>query len=800
MKMAYHIRKAAVIGSGTMGSGIASLLAAVGIPVVLLDIAAKDTKPGDPFAKRNAIVLDNLNKLKKSRPAQLFQPGDIDRITPGNLADNLDLLADADWIVEVVVERLDIKQELMAKIDEARKSGAIVSTNTSGLSVNAIAKGRSDDFRSHFLGTHFFNPPRYLHLLEVIPGAETDPELIAFMAHFGESVLGKGVVICKDTPNFIANRFISIAGNQVTAYAINNGYTVEETDLLTGPLIGRPKSGTFRLSDIVGNDISVHVAQNLYDAIPDDDARALIRDAGVARVYNMLLEKNWLGNKSGQGFYKRVDVAGEKQFWPLDLNTFEYIAPEKIRFDSVGKHRKLEDTGARIKALIAEPDRAGQFLWHLHAFYLAYASRRLGEIADSITAIDNANKWGFAHEMGPFEIWDAIGVRESVPRMEADGYAVAPWVHEMLNKGVETFYNRSTTGRITGVYDPKFGTYGDSPADKNVIILKDLKASGKEIMRNEGASLIDLGDGIVLVEAHTKGNTFDADVIGMIGQGLDALEGSYEGMVIGNQGDNFSLGANIFFALMSAQSGQYDQLEQALKAGQDMWMRVRYAPKPVVVAPFAQTLGGGAELTMAAARVVAHAELYMGLVEMGVGIVPGWGGCKEILRRVVSPAMQITNADPLPPLQKAFEQIALAKVSESALIAREAGFLTPADRIVMNRDHLIAEAKRAALELAAGGYTAPPRAKVYAAGRDAKAALTVAVFMMRDANFISDYDQHLANKLAHVLCGGNLSAPTWVDEQYILDLEREVSMSLFAEPKTQERIAHTLQTGKPLRN
>jgi len=797
--MTYHIRKAGVIGSGTMGSGIAALLAAVGVPVVLLDVAAKGTNPGDPSAKRNAVVLENMNKLKKSRPAQLFQPDDANRITTGNLADNMNLLEDADWIIEVIVERLDVKQDLMAKLEEVRKPDTIISSNTSGLSINAIAQGRTDEFRQHFLGTHFFNPPRYLHLLEIIPGADTDPALVDFMAHFGSETLGKGVVLCKDTPNFIANRFISIAGNYSTAYAINNGYTVEETDLLTGPLIGRPRSGTFRLSDIVGNDISVHVARNLYDAIPQDESRDVIRDPGLTRVYDYLLDKGWLGNKSNQGFYKRVDVNGDRQFWPMDLTTFEYVAPQKVRFDSVGKHRGIEDTGARIKALIAESDRAGQFLWHLHAFYLAYASRRLGEIADSIAAIDNANKWGFANEMGPFEIWDAIGVRESMPRMEADGYAVAPWVHAMLNAGHDTFYQRDGSGRVTGIYDPQVGNYAEYAADKQIIVIRDLKNAGKELAHNGSASLIDLGDGIALVEAHSKGNTFDDDVFSMIERDLDILDQGYVGLVISNDGDNFSLGANLFFAVMGVQSGLFDQLEASIKRGQDVMMRVRYAPKPVIVAPFGQTLGGGSELTMAAARVVAHAELYIGLVEMGVGLIPGWGGCKEMLRRIVTPTMETQNADPLPHIQKVFEQIALAKVSESAMVARQMGFLSSADHIVMNRWHLLSEAKRIALELSVG-YVPPARAKVYAAGRDVKAALTVGTFMMRDAQYISEYDQKLANTLIHVICGGDLSAPTFVDEQYILDLEREAFLGLIKEQKTLERIQYTLQNGKPLRN
>ena len=798
--MTYAIHKAGVIGSGTMGSGIAALLAGVGIPVLLLDIAAKGTNPGDAPAKRNAVVLDNLNKLRKSRPAQLFTPADADLITPGNLADNMDWLADCDWIIEVIVERLDVKQDLMAKLEEVRKPGTIISSNTSGLSINAIAQGRTDDFRRHFLGTHFFNPPRYLQLLEVIPAADTDPDLVQFFQQFGADALGKGVVLAKDTPNFIANRFISIAGNFATAYGIQHGYTVEEVDTLTGPIIGRPKSGTFRLSDIVGNDISVHVALNLYDAIPADESREIIKDPGVTRVYNFLLERGWLGNKSGQGFYKRVDVNGDKQFWPLDLNTMDYVAPVAVRFESVGKHRKVEDTGARIKALIGENDRAAQFIWHLHAFYLTYAARHLLEIADSIVSIDNANKWGFAHEMGPFEIWDALGVRETLPRMEADGYAVAEWVKDMLGKGIETFYQRDAHGNVVGVYDPQKGAYAALLKDKNVIVLRDLTRAGKVLDRNGSASLIDLGDGVALIEFHTKVNALDEDIFNLIHSSIDRAEKEFSGLVLGNQGSLFSGGANLFLFAMLAQSGQDAELERAIAYGQQTAQRIRFSPKPVVAAPFDRTLGGGTEMSLAAARIVAHSELYMGLVELGVGLVPGWGGCKELLRRTVTPVMQTPNADPLPHLQKVFENIGLAKVSESAMQAREMGFLVSGDRIVMNRAHQIAEAKRTVLELAEAGYVAPQSAKIYAAGRDAKAALQVGVFMLRDGGYISDYDKHLADKLIHVLCGGNLTAPTFVDEQYILDLEREAILSLVTNPKTQERIGYMLQNGKPLRN
>ena len=798
--MTYHIRKAGVIGSGTMGAGIASLLAGIGLPVVLLDIAAKDTRPGDPAAKRNAIVLDNLNKLRKSRPPQLLQPDDLARITPGNLDDDLELLADADWIIEVIVEKLSVKHDLMARLEAIRQPDTIISSNTSGLSINAIAEGRSDEFRRHFLGTHFFNPPRYLVLLEVIPAADTDPALVEFMADFGTQTLGKGVVICRDTPNFIANRFISVAGTFATAYAINNGYTVEETDLLTGPLTGRPKSGTFRLSDVVGNDISVHVMQNLYDAIPNDESRDIIRDPGVARVYDFLLKNNYLGNKTGQGFFKKVDVNGDRQFWPLDLTTLDYVAPQPVKFESVDKYRKLPDTGARIKALISEPDRAGQYLWHIHAFYLAYASRRMGEIADSIEAIDNANKWGFAHELGAFEIWDAIGVRESVPRMESDGYPVAAWVKTMLDKGIETFYQRDSSGRITGIYDPAKGAYVPSGADQSIIVLREKRAGGQEIARNSGASLIDLGDGIGLLEFHSKANAIDDDVLRMTTEALARLDSDFDGLVIGNDGDDFCVGANIFFIAMLAQAKQFDQIEAAIRTSQDVMQKLRYASKPVVTAPFGRTLGGGIEFAMAGTRIVAHVELYAGLVELGVGLIPGSGGSKELIRRVINPIMQASpNADVLPHLQKVFETVALAKVSDSAMTAREMGFLSSTDQIVMSRRHLIAEAKRQALALVPHFAPLPPQ-KIYAAGRDARAVLHMGTYMMRDAGYISEYDHKLANTLADVLCGGNLSAPAWVDEQYMLDIEREAFVRLTGEARTLERISHMLQTGKPLRN
>ena len=799
--MSYTIRKVGVIGSGTMGSGIATLLAGVGIPVVLLDIAARDTQAGDPPAKRNAIALENLEKLKKSRIPAIFNAADLDLISVGNLEDDLARLADCDWAIEVVVEKLPIKQALMEKLEAACKPTAIISTNTSGLSINAIAEGRSEAFKRRFLGTHFFNPPRHLKLLEIIPGAHTEPALVQFMARFATDILGKGVVICKDTPNFIANRFISIAGGFGMNYAYDHGYTVEEIDLLTGPLIGRPKSGTFRLADVVGVDVLAYVAQNLYPAIPNDPQREVLRHHGIARATEFLMQNNFLGDKTGQGFYKKVEQGGQREFWALNLRTLEYEPPQKVRFESVDKHRKIADTGARIKALITETDRAGIYLWHLHAFYLSYAAAMLGEIADDIASIDNANKWGFNHELGAFEIWDAIGVRESVARMKADGYSVPAWVDEMLANGCETFYQRDASGAVAGIYNPQRKAYDAVLPDKNIVMLHQLRAAGKVVEENSSAALFDMGDRICLVEFHTKANALDNDIFALIQRALERMDrGEFDGMVIGNQGDYFSAGANLFIMAMAAQNKQYAEIEQMITGGQQLMQTMRYFPKPIVTAPFGVTVGGGAEITMTGARVVAHAELYIGLVEVGVGLIPAWCGTKEMVKRIITPAMQIQNADPLPPLQKAFEQLALAKTSNSAMEAREMGFLRSVDRIVMDRARLLAEAKRTVLELLEHGYVPTPPHKLYAAGRDAKAALHMAIYQLHQGKYASDHDAKLAKHLAHILCGGDLSAPAWIDEQHFLDLEREAILSLLGEPKTLERIQHMLTTGKPLRN
>ncbi|HVO43697.1 MAG TPA: 3-hydroxyacyl-CoA dehydrogenase/enoyl-CoA hydratase family protein, partial [Aggregatilineales bacterium] len=718
--------------------------------------------------------------------------------------DDLHRLADCDWVIEVIVEKLEPKQELVARLEGVCKPSAVISSNTSGLSINAIAHGRSDDFKRRFLGTHFFNPPRHLKLLEIIPGDQTDPEIVAFIADYARKFLGKGVVICKDTPNFIANRFMSMAGSFAMAYAIDNGYTVEEVDALNGPVIGHPKSGTFRLNDIVGNDVAYHVADNLYPAIPDDESRDILTHPGIAKVFGFLMQNNWLGDKTGQGFYKKVEKGSDREFWPLDLKTLDYVPPQKVRFDSVGVARKAPTAGLRIKELISQDDRGAQYVWHTQAFLLAYASRRMGEIADDILSIDNANRWGFAYELGPFETWDAIGVRDTLPRMEADGYKVASWVHDMLAAGCETFYCRDENGEVTRVYDPLLKRYIDvvaagGPARKKINLLG-LHAASKAIEQNGSASLFDIGDGVCLLEFHSKMNSIDEDILDLTEKALDHLDRRFDALVVGSQGESFSAGANLFIVALAAQSAQFDQLEKGMKRGQDVLMACRYFHKPIVMAPYGYALGGGAEVLMAGSRAVAHMELYAGQVEFGVGLVPGFGGCKELLRRVVNPVMAVPNADALPPLQKVFEEIALAKVSTSAIHACEMGFLTAKDRIVMNRDFLVEEAKQTALEMAAEGYVPPARAKIYAAGRDARSALLVAIYQMREGRYATDHDAVIAKRVAHILCGGDLTAPAWVDEQYILDLEREAFIGLAAEAKTIARISHFLTTGKPLRN
>jgi 3-hydroxyacyl-CoA dehydrogenase len=794
--MNYHIHKAVVIGSGTMGAAIAAHLANAGVPVTLLDIVPKDAPLGNKEA-RNKIVNEGWDRCVKAKPANLMSSDLKTLVKLGNLEDDFGAVAEADWICEAIIEDLKIKQSLMARIDEVRKPNSIVTTNTSGIPIHAIAEGRSKDFKKHFLGTHFFNPPRYLKLLEIIPTADTDKEAVKFMSWFGEYKLGKGIVLCKDTPNFIGNRVFFGTATFGMNYILENGYTVDEVDSITGPLMGRPKTATFRLADLVGIDVWEHVGKNLGPMIPHDKlAQEYLKNESSTRLIAALVERKWLGNKTKIGFYKEVRKDdGSKEFWPLDLKTLEHVPPTKPRFESVGKAKDIPELGERLKVLLNEDDKAAQLVKALIYQSFQYSASLLPEVADTPKPIDDAIRWGFGHEAGPFEIWDMLGVRESVKRMKAAGYPAPKWVDAMLKSGNESFYQYKNGDKV-GVYDVNKEKYVRIAKPEGVIALKGRKV----ISENAGATLYDIGDGVACVDFHTKMNALDDDIFAIVNEAFDRLEKDFDGLVVSTQADNFSAGANLFMVVVAAQQGMWDNLDQAICKLQGLNMRMRYSPKPIVVAPMGLALGGGCEIAMHASRVVASSETYIGLVELGAGVIPAGGGTKEILRRIVNPPMKTENAEALPHLQRAFLQIGQAKVAASAEEARQMAILSPQDRIVMNRDHLLAEAKREVLHMAASGYRPPAPEMIYAAGRDMLGALRVGAWMFKEGRYISEYDHHIAGKLAYVMCGGELTRPQWVSEQYILDLEREAFLSLCGEEKTQARMWSLLQTGKPLRN
>ncbi|MDX1615563.1 MAG: 3-hydroxyacyl-CoA dehydrogenase/enoyl-CoA hydratase family protein [Candidatus Promineifilaceae bacterium] len=796
--MTFRIDKVGVVGAGTMGGGIAAHLANIGIDVVLLDIPTPDLPPeeqDDPQA-RNRLVNKLYQQMLKSKPAALARPDRAKFISVGNTEDDFQDLSDCDWIIEVIIEQLEPKQELMARIEEIRKDGCIISSNTSGIPIHQIAAECSDEFRAHFLGTHFFNPPRYLKLLEVIPTADTDPDVLAFMQSFGRDVLGKGVVVCKDTPNFIGNRFFSIAMSHAINRAFEQNYRVEEIDAITGPLIGRPKTATFRLMDLVGLDVMGHVNRNLYGAIPEDAYRETLKGEQVASVITQMIESGWLGNKSGQGFYKKTFVGGERQFWVLNPKTMDYEPPEKVRFDSVGQVRQIEELEERLPALLEHDDRAADYVRDTLYFMLAYASYATPRIAHRLIDVDRAMRWGFAWEAGPFELWDMLGVAEATEAMEDAGHDVADWVHEMIDQGHTAFYQN---GRY---YDFESGAYQPRPVDPKRISLSGLREEGAVVEHNSSASLLDMGDGVALLELHSpKVNAVDADFMAMTDAALSRLDSDFEALVIGNHGQDFCVGANVAFMLMAASQGLWDQLEEAILTGQKLFFRLRHAPKPVVTAPHGRVLGGGVELTVASWATVADHETYMGLIETGsAGIIPAWGGCKETLRRKVNPVMRTDNADPVPIVQEVFEQLATAKVGTSAWEDKALGYLRPEDEIVMNSDHRLHRAKQKALALVQAGTRPPEVEQIYAAGRDIYAALKLGVRSFQWAGYASEHDAKIGRKLAYVLCGGELSAPSWVDPWFILDLEREAVLSLAGEPLSQQRMMHVLKTGKPLRN
>jgi 3-hydroxyacyl-CoA dehydrogenase len=819
--MDYYIKKAAVVGSGTMGGGIAALFAGLGIPTLLLDIAPREVSAAEKEAGltleddevRNRIVEAGWKAVLKSRPPAVMSERSKQLVELGNLEDDFYRLADVDLVVEAIVENLEIKRGLYKRIEAVRNPECIVATNTSGLPIKDLAEGRDEGFKKHFLGMHFFNPPRWLKLLEVIPHAETDPKVQAFVVNFCEEKLGKGVVVCKDTPNFIANRMFSIASAFEMAYALDHSYGIEELDALMGELIGRPKTAIFRLRDLIGNDVAAHVGANLYDLLPDDESREILRHGPTITLLEEMVERKWLGNKTKAGFYKQViNDEGKKEFWVLNPETLEHEPPQKPRLEIYSKGKEIKEIGERYRWLVAQAEggdasedtqRLARFIWETTAFMLGYASRRVPEIADSFVDIDHAMKWGFANEIGPFEIWDALGVKETVERLEAKEIEVAGWVKAMLDEGYESFYEYDDAGHAVGYYDLDEGSYVPLEIDERILPIEILKErEGAVLKRNTSASLIDMGDRVGLIEFHSTANALDADIFDILSAAMDLAEADeFDALVIGNEGRHFSAGANIMLIWMAAQQEAFDQISDLIRGMQQTLMRIRYFHKPVVVAPFGMVLGGGAELSMAASKRVAAAETFIGLVEtMSVGLVPAGTGTKEIMRRVINPVMRINNADPISVMQKVFEQTAMAKVATGAWEAFEMGFFQPGDRIVMKREHLLGEAKRSALAMVQEGYKPPMREKVYAAGRDVLAALRAAVWGLQEAGWATDHDAVIVDKLAWIMCGGEITEPEWVDEEYILDLERQVFLELCHEPKTLDRLQHMIETNKPLRN
>ncbi len=794
--MIQQIKKAAVLGSGVMGSGIAAHLANIGIPTLLLDIVPRELTDAEKAkgltledkAVRNRISESSRLKLLKQKPAPLTSKKNLALIEAGNFEDDMERLKDVDWIIEVVVENLNIKKQVFEKVDQYRKPGSIVSSNTSGISVEAMSEGRTEDFQKHFLGTHFFNPPRYLKLLEVIPTKNTNPEVLSFIKQFGEDVLGKGVVEAKDTPNFIANR-IGTYGLLVTVQEmLKGGYSVGEVDSVTGPLIGRPKSATFRTLDVVGLDTFIHVANNVYEQVEGKEKEVF----EVPGFMKAMQEKGWLGSKSGQGFFLKKG----KEILELDPESLEYGPRKKLKTASVEMSKQEKGTARKMKALVYADDRAGRLLWNILSPVLLYSAQLLGEIADDITAIDRAMKWGFGWELGPFESWDAIGVEKSVQKMKESGEEVPSWIKDMLEKGFTSFY-KEEDGQQFFYHNGEYKVIEENP---KVINLKQLKKQKGVIKKNSGASLIDLGDGVALLEFHSQSNAIGLDIIQMINFAVDEVEKNYKGLVIGNQGKNFCVGANLGMILMEAQDDNIYELDMVVRHFQNAMMKIKYSSKPVVAAPFGMTLGGGAEVCLPAAHIQASSETYMGLVEVGVGLIPGGSGNKELYIKHLESMPAGVEFDLQKVANKVFESIAMAKVSTSGEEARDNNFLNIADGISVNGDHLLHDAKQAVLALHEKGYKPRVRKKVPVVGETGYATLLLGAHAMFQSGYISEHDLKIAKKLAYVIAGGKVPYGTEVDEQYLLDLEREAFLSLVAEPKSQQRMQHMLLKGKPLRN
>lgn len=786
-----------------MGSGIACHFANIGVEVLLLDIVPrelneKEKKKGltlEDKAVRNRIVNDSLQASVKSKPSPIYHMDFVSRISTGNLEDDIHKVADVDWIIEVVVERLDIKKQVFENLEKHRKPGTLITSNTSGIPINFMTEGRSEDFKKHFCGTHFFNPPRYLRLFEIIPGKETSPEVLEFLEMYGEKFLGKKAVLAKDTPAFIGNRVGIFSIMSLFHMVKDMGMTIEEVDKLTGPVIGRQKSATFRTVDVVGLDTLVHVANGLYENVPNDEQHDLY---ALPDFINTMMENKWLGSKTGQGFYKKVKKEdGSSEIKSLDLDTLEYRDQKRASFATLEMTKTIDNVADRFKVLVKGKDKAGEFYRKTFSALFAYVSNRIPEISDELYKIDDAMKAGFGWEHGPFQIWDAIGVQKGIEMMKAEGYEPAAWVNEMLESGSESFY--TVKDGNTYYYNIDEKKQAKIPGQDAFIILDNIRES-KEVFKNSGVVVEDLGDGILNLEFRSKMNSIGGDVLDGLNKAIDIAEKEYQGLVVANDGKNFSVGANIGMIFMMAVEQEYEELNMAIKYFQDTMMRMRYSSIPTVAAPHAMALGGGCELSLHADKVVAAAETYMGLVEFGVGVIPGGGGTKEMTLRAAD-TFQKDDVQ-LNRLRENFLTIGMAKVSTSAYEAYDLGLLQKGkDIVVVNPDRQLAIAKKQALLMAENGYTKPiARKDVKVLGKQALGAFLVGTDQMAAGKYISEHDKKIANKLAYVMAGGDLSANQMVSEQYLLDLEREAFLSLTGERKTLERLQHMLKKGKPLRN
>jgi 3-hydroxyacyl-CoA dehydrogenase len=802
--MDHKIKKAAVLGAGVMGSAIAAHLANVGIPSFLLDIVPQELTEAEKKKRltlespevRNRFAIMGKKRVQESSPASLYWKEDAELITIGNFEDHLSWISQADWIIEAIIEDLEAKRNLLKRLLPFLKEKTVISSNTSGISINNMCEGLPRDFEERFLGTHFFNPPRYMKLLEIIPAKSTSRTIVEKMADLGEKILGKGVVYAKDTPNFIANRIGSFSISTVIKTMVEEGYRIEEVDQITGPVMGRPKSATFRTLDLVGLDVSAQVRKNLLENLPEKE-----REYFQAPPFlQEMVTKQWLGQKTKQGFYKRVKQEGKEETLVLDYEKLDYRPQERVNLPSVEMAKNIDDVRERVKTLVTNPDRGGQFAWKVLKKTLLYSAEKIPEVADDLLSIDRGMKWGYNWELGPFEIWDAIDVKSSVKRMEKEGEKIPALVEQILSKGHSSFYGKRDGQTL--FFDMRADQYQEVEEKPEIILLASLKERKKAVLSNPGASLIDLGDGVACLEFHSKMNTIGTDTLQIMRESLKEVGEKFEGLVIGNQGENFSAGANLMLILFEIQDENWDDVEASVKAFQDLLMAIKYFEKPVVAAPFGLTLGGGCELCLSADAVRASAETYIGLVEVGVGLIPSGGGTKEmVIRSIEGIPPRVVDADLFPFVRQTFETVATAKVATSAKEAQKMGFMRSTDRITINRDHLIRDAKETVLHLVKEGYR-PPRAhqKIKVIGEKGYALLQMGLFYMREGGYISEYDEHVGKKLAYIFSGGNLPDGSEVTEQYLLDMEREAFMSLCGEPKTQARMEHMLKTGRPLRN